>query len=197
MMWRSFAKLAGLGLLSVAASAAITIDPGPIPELKPPRESPIPPAAEQQKTDVLPWFLGAGAIAIISAVVASWPKKLPPAPPPPYTIARRELDLLNPNAVSPATVASIVRSYLLNAFHIPARGATPEEIVELLASHSRWDVSVADEVSAFFATHDTVKFSPSPPLGQPTAVEAAKSLIARIEGRRASGVQPATEVQAQ
>ena len=147
-------------LLTITSSAAITKAPEPIPDLKPPREAPLPPAAEQKKTDILPWFLGAGAVAILAAIVASWPRKLPPLPPPPYTIARKELEMLNANAVSPATVASIVRTYLLDAFRIPARGATADELVEWLAAHPRWDMNFAGEVTEFFATCDAAKFSP-------------------------------------
>jgi hypothetical protein len=44
---------------------------------------------------------------------------------------------------------------------------------------------------------DAAKFSPIPPTEHPAMVEQARSLIARIEGRRASGGQPVPETTAQ
>lgn len=173
-------------LLTLSASAAIKLDPGPIPELRPPREE-LPPAVERKHPDLLPWFIATGIIAVVAAALAARPRKLPPPPTPPYTIARRRLEELNGVTATPVAISAIFREYLLDAFHIPARGATPDELLGWLSAHPRWDTQMSSEASALLEACDLAKFSPTPPETHPVAIEQTRNLIARIEGKRTSG----------
>ena len=173
-------------ILTLSASAAIKLDPGPIPELRPPREE-LPPAAERKQRDLLPWFIGTGIIAVIAAALAARPRKLPPLPTPPYTIARRRLEELTGITATPVAISAILRDYLLDAFRIPARGATPGELIGWLSAHPRWDTQMSSEASALLEACDVAKFSPTPPENHPVEVEQTRTLIARIEGKRTSG----------
>lgn len=182
MITRSLA----IGLVALPMFAAIKLDPGPIPELRPPREE-LPPAAERKQRDLLPWFIGTGIIAVVAAVLAARPRKLPPLPTPPYTIARRRLEELTGTTATPVAISAIFREYLLDAFRIPARGATPGELIEWLSAYPRWDTQMTSEASALLEACDVAKFSPRPPEEHPAIIEQTRNLIARIEGKRTSG----------
>ena len=173
-------------LLTLSAHAAIKLDPGPIPELRPMRET-LPPAAEQKQRDLLPWFIGTGIIAVLAAMIASRPPKLTPPPTPPYTIARRRLEALNGTSATPVAISAIFREYLLDAFHIPARGATAAELIGWLSAHPRWDTKLVCETATLLEACEVAKFSPTPPEDHPSVIEEVRGLLARIEGKRTSG----------
>ena len=168
-----------------SAGAAITKDPGPIPELRPIRDA-LPPLAEEKKRDLLPWFIGAGIFAILAAMVASRPKKSGPPPPPAYVTARKELESMSGAAITPLVVSTVLRNYLLSAFHIPARGATTAELLQWLSAHPSWDTQLGNETAALLDACDEAKFAPNPVSQVSTSTERVLALIARIEGRRAS-----------
>lgn len=181
MNWK--VALSALALLTVDGLAAITKDPGPIPELRPPRTE-LPPSVEK-KRDLRPWFIGTGIVAVLAAVLASIPRRQSPPPPPAYVVARRKLDALGTSGVKPDESVRIFRNYLLEAFNIPARGATNDELLHWLSAHPRWDTQLAAETSALLDSCEEAKFSPAPPPEPPTSAEGVLSLISRIEGRRA------------
>lgn len=186
--------LAAIVLLTVEASAAITKDPGPIPDLRPPRAE-LPPSVET-KRDLRPWFIGTGIIAVLAAVLASIPRKQPAAPTPPYVIARRKLDAMGASTPQPDELVRVLREYLLEAFSIPARGATTAELIHWLSAHPRWDTQLEAETTGILTSCDEAKFSPAPQPPPQLSAEIVLSLISRIEGRRAvpAGVtQPATQ----
>lgn len=177
-------------LLCLSASAAIKRDPGPIPELRPPRGEVS--ASVEKKEDLRPWFIGVGILAVLAAIVASRPKKLPPAPLPPYVQARKQLETLDAATATPLAISQVLRSYLLDAFHIPARGATSAELLQWLSAHPRWDTQLAAETEAFLDSCDEAKFAPAPPAEHPATTEKALALIARVEGRRVAQTVPTT-----
>ena len=177
-------------LLCLSASAAIKRDPGPIPELRPPRGEV--PASVEKKEDLRPWFIGAGILAVLAAILASRPKKLPPAPLPPYVNARKQLETLDSSTATPLAISKVVRIYLLDAFQIPARGATSAELLQWLSAHPKWDTQLASDTDAFLDSCDEAKFAPAPPPGHPATIEKALALIARIEGRRVTQAIPTT-----
>lgn len=181
MNWKF--TLAAIALLTVEASAAITKDPGPIPELRPPRAE-LPPSVET-KRDLRPWFIGTGIIAVLAAVFASIPRKQSPPPPPAYVIARRKLDPLSASAPQPDELVRVLREYLLEAFNIPARGATTAELIHWLSAHPRWDTHLEVETTGLLNSCDEAKFSPAPQPPPQLSTEIVLSLISRIEGRRA------------
>ena len=179
--------LALLLLFTLPASAAIKLAPGPIPELRPLRET-LPPAAESKPIDMLPWFIAAGIVAVVAAVFASHPRKLPPPPTPPYAIVRRRLQGLCGTSATPAALSAIFRDYLLDTFHIPARGATPRELIDWLSAHPRWDSQFSEEAAALLEAYEAAKFSPIPPDDHPEAIEHMRAFLARIERRRTRGL---------
>lgn len=190
MNWRI--ALSALAVLTLQCSAAITKDPGPIPELRPPRTE-LPPSVET-KRDLRPWFIGTGIIAVLAAVLASIPRKQSPPPPPPYVIARRKLDAMSASTAQPDELVRILREYLLDAFNIPARGATTAELIHWLSAHPRWDTQLEAETTGLLDSCEEAKFSPAPPPQPPISTGGVLALISRIEGRRAvpAGVtQPA------
>ena len=167
---------------ALPAMCAITRDPGPIPDLRPLREE-LSASVEKQR-DLLPWFVGTAIIAVVVGVAAVWPKKQPPQPLAPYAFARKELEGLNGTVVTPLVLSTVVRGYLLDAFRIPARGATSEELLHWLAAHPQWDTLLSGETTDFLRECDEAKFSPTQPEQHPEWIERALALIARIERRR-------------
>ncbi len=174
-----------LFVAAFSAGAAITKDPGPIPELRPMRDA-LPPLAEEKKRDLLPWFIGAGIFAILAAMVASRPKKQGPPPPPAYVTARKELEAMSAATATQFAISTVLRNYLLAAFHIPARGATTAELLQWLSAHPSWDTQLGNETAALLDACDEAKFSPVPSTKDATSSERVLALIARIEGRRTS-----------
>lgn len=178
--------LAGLFVLAaLPAWSAIKLDPGPIPELRPPREE-LPPQMENKGNDLLPWFIAVGIAAVVAAVLASRPKKQALPPTPPYTIARQQLQQLNGRSATMVAVSAILRAYLLDAFQIPARGATSSELIGWLTDHPCWDTQLSPEIEAIFDTADVMKFATIPAEEHPAIIEQASALISKIEGRRNS-----------
>ena len=177
-------------LLCLSASAAIKRDPGPIPELRPPRGEVS--ASVEKKEDLRPWFIGAGVLAVLAAIFATLPKKVPPPPVPPYVNARKQLETLDAATATPLAISKVVRNYLLDAFQIPARGATSAELLQWLSAHPKWDTQLASDTGAFLDSCDEAKFAPAPPPGHPATIEKALALIARIEGRRVTQAIPTT-----
>lgn len=172
-------------LAAFSAGAAITKDPGPIPELRPIRDA-LPPLAEEKKRDLLPWFIGAGIFAILAAMVASRPKKQGPPPPPAYVTARKELEGMSAATATPLAVSTVLRNYMLAAFHIPARGATTAELLQWVSAHPSWDTQLGTETAALLDACDEAKFAPNPAPQDAASTERVLALIARIEGRRTS-----------
>jgi hypothetical protein len=192
MIWKCI--LIALALLTDCGTAAITKDPGPIPELRPPR-SELAPNVET-KPDLRPWFIGTGIIAVLAAVLASIPRRQTPPPPPPYVVARKKLDTLGGTGANADELIRVFRDYLLDAFNIPARGATTAELLHWLSAHPRWDTQLEPETTALLDSCDEAKFSPVPPPQSPISTEGVLALISRIEGRRtlAGGIsQPAVQ----
>ena len=172
-------------LAALPAWSAIKLDPGPIPELRPPREA-LSAQVENHTNDLLPWFITVGIAAVIAAVVASLPKKQPLPPTPPYTIARQQLQQLNGRSATMVAVAAILRTYLLDVFQVPTRGATSGELISWLSSHPCWDTHLSPEVEAILDTADVTKFATIPAEEHPAIIEQASALISKIEGRRNS-----------
>ena len=182
--------LIALLLTCISAVAAIKRDPGPIPELRPPRGEVS--ASVEKKDDFRPWFIGAGILAVLAAFLASRPKKLPPPPLPPYVNARKQLESLEAATATPLAISKVLRTYLLDAFQIPARGATSAELLQWLSAHPNWDTQLAADTGAFLDSCDEAKFAPAPPAEHPATIDKALALIARIEGRRVVQVVPTT-----
>jgi hypothetical protein len=181
---------AALVSLTLTAAGAITKDPGPIPELRPPRTE-LTETAEN-KRDLLPWFIATGIIAVVAAILASIPRKQTAPPTPPYVTAQRKLSLLKPADATPENLMLIFREYLLNAFNIPACGATTAELIHWLSAHPRWDAKFEAETSELLDSCDEAKFSPIPPLQPPVSNERILLLISRIEERRRLAASPAS-----
>lgn len=185
-VWRLLA-IALLFLFTLPAPAAIKLAPAPIPELRPLRET-LPPAAESKPIDMLPWFIAAGIVAVVAAILTSLPRKLPPPPTPPYAIVRRRLQGLCGTSATPAALSAIFRDYLLDAYHVPARGSTPGELIDWLSAHPRWDNQLSEEATVLLEAYEVAKFSPIPPTDHPEAIEQMRSLLSRIERRRTRGL---------
>ncbi len=181
--------LASLALLTLTAIGAITKDPGPIPDLRPPRTEL--PSSVEEKRDLRPWFIGTGIIAVLAAFIASIPRKQQSPAPSAFVVARRKLDAIGQSGATPENLMRIFREYLLNAFHIPARGATTAELVHWLSANPRWDTQFEAETAELLDSCDEAKFSPIPPLQAPASAERVLSLISHIEKRRAVPATPA------
>lgn len=175
--------------LAAGADAAIKQE---IPSLKPP--APTLPASADEK-DPLPWFIGAGVLAVLAAIVA-WPRapkqKIIETP---AGIAHRELRTLD--ASDPMVVAQILRRYLIATFPLPGPGATTEEITVTLAESTHGDTVLAHEITDFLAACDTAKFAPD--LISTPASNAANALtwIEKIESRRRRAAQAQAQAQSQ
>jgi hypothetical protein len=179
-------RLLAVGLLwGGAAQAAIKQE---IPPLKPPHEA-LPASVDRE--DPLPWFIGAGVVAVLAAIVA-WPRapkqKIVETP---AAIANRELRTMD--ASDPMVVAQVLRRYLIATFPLPGPGATTEEITGILTASTEGDTVLAHEISDFLAACDTAKFAPD--LISTPASNAANALtwIEKIEMRRRQASQPQPE----
>jgi hypothetical protein len=178
-LWK-IAGLAALVLLSAAAApAAIKQE---IPPLRPPREDPLP--ASVDRRDPLPWFLAAGAAAVLAAIIA-WPRQPKrKIVEPPAARARRELRALA--TPTPLSVSHVLRHYLVATFPAPGEGVTTEEISAVLAGSMADQPALAAEITDFLAACDAAKFAPVPDASPTNYTENALALIDRVESRNAS-----------
>ena len=160
-----------------------------IPDLKPPRPE-LPASVEEDKR--MPWLLGGVALAAL-AVWLCWPKhKAVVAAPPPFDIARRELNGLRTDGslATPAAVSAIVRRYAVAAFDLPGSGVTAEEVASELVLRRSCPPELANAAWQFLAECDVAKFAP----GVSSAASSdllgrAEKLIADLAAARATAAR--------
>jgi hypothetical protein len=167
--------------------AAIKKDPGPIPDLKPPRD---PIAVDVPEKVILAGMILLGFGVLILGRLFHRPRVIAPLPPEhPAAAARRVLAQIQPDSplsFAAAEAARAVRGYLRAAFSLGEEELTTKEISDRFEAHHLANPSVAAEVHEFLRECDAAQFGP----GSNTTAEAvsarAFALIVELERQRSA-----------
>ena len=182
------ALAAALALFPLAVSAANKAEP--VSELRPPRPE-LPPPPITQRSDA--WVLSGIGAAIILASLC-WPRRKPPAPPPPrpFAVAHEKFAALRTNGASAtaAAASAIVRQYAGAAFELTGSGLTSEEIVSGLVTRRTCPAEVTNAVWHFLSDCDRAEFSPlhETPEASVLIVNASK-IVDELEAARAKAAR--------
>jgi hypothetical protein len=165
--------------------AAIKKDPGPIPELNPPREQI---AIDVPEKVILGGVILVGFAVLLLGRLLHRPKIIPPLPPEhPAVIARRNLSLIQPNwppALAATEAAGAVRGYLRAAFGLGEEELTTSEIGARFEAHFLANPGVASDVHEFLRECDAVQFGPGSDATAESLTERAFALIVELEQQR-------------
>jgi hypothetical protein len=165
---------------------AIKVDPGPIPELNPPRKEII---ADLPDKAILVTVIFLAFSVLILGRVFRRPKLIVPAPPEhPAAAARRVLSHIAPDA-SPALAAEAashaVRDYLRTAYGLGVEELTTLEISERFGAHRLADSDTVARVLGFLRVCEAAQFTPPGEVQQAAITEPAWRLIDELERHRA------------
>lgn len=170
---------------------AIKADPGPIPDLKPPKQeidAGIPERAIMAGVIVL-----AFAVLILGRIFRR-PKMVAPLPPEhPAAAVRRVLSQMTPNgspAAEAAEVAHAVRDYLRTAFGLGEEELTTLELSDRFGAHRLASADLAVSVQQFLRDCDAMQFAPAGDARVASIVDRATSLIDELEGQRTPPASP-------
>ena len=169
---------------------AIKKDPGPIPELNPPRKEMAAESADKLILGAV--LLVAFGVLILGRIFQR--RRVPIALPPehPVAAARRLLSQI-PSDTPPVEAASeaarAVREYVRTAFALGSESLTTTEVCQRFADHSLTDSNTTSVLHSFLADCDRVQFAPAG-IAPPSAFTArAWTLIDELERQRGA-VEP-------
>lgn len=174
--------------------AAIKKDPGPIPELEPPRGKL---AFDLPERTILAAVLCLGIAALMIGRLLHRRQPLPIPPPAlPIAIAREELESLGLHG-SPAAVyaetARIVRHYIHAIFQLGSDASTTSELVDRLSLHSQLNSDDLHRIRRLLYDCDLVQFAPAQEPSAPhEMVTRALDLLTHLDGLRRPGPPAST-----
>jgi hypothetical protein len=170
--------------------AAIKKDPGPIPDLNPPRDQI---AIDVPDKVILAGVLLLGFTALILGRIFHRPRVNPSLPPEhPASAARRLLGQIPPDeslAKAAADTALAMRGYLRSAFGLGDEALTTMELSARFEMHQLANPDLATEVYEFLRECDAAQFSTSSDALPSGLVGRGFELITELERRR---LPPAT-----
>jgi hypothetical protein len=174
---------------SFAFVGAIKVDPGPIPDLKPPREEI---AVDVPEKAILGAVMFLAFAVLILGRVFRRPKVVVPVPPEhPAAAARRVLSQIVPNsppAAAAADVAHALRNYLRSAFGLGAEELTTLEISDRFGTHRLANAETAARVLEFLRDCEAVQFAPADSSAPVSIADRAWTLIEELERQRTPAV---------
>ena len=182
------ALAAVLAFFSLSAMSAIKAEP--VSELRPPRpEMPPPPITQRSAA----WVFGGIGAAIVLASLC-WPRRKPPAPPPPrpFGVAHEKFAALRADGAraTPAAVSAIVRQYAGAAFALAGGGLTSEEIVSGLVTRRACPAELTNAVWHFLSDCDRAEFSPLHETAEASVlITNASKLVDDLEAARAKAAR--------
>jgi hypothetical protein len=170
--------------------AAIKADPGPIPELKPPKKEL---AAELPEQAIMGAVIFAAFAVLFLGRIFHRPKVAAPAPPEHPAIAvRRVLAQIGPDsppALAAAELACAFRNYLRVAFGLGEEELTTLELSDRFGAHRVAQTGLAETVREFLRECNALQFAPAADVPLERLVANAWSLLDALERQRSS---PAT-----
>jgi hypothetical protein len=176
--------------------AGIKKDPGPIPDLHPPRNEI---AVDLPEKAILIGILAvAFAVLILGRVFRRTPmiSSLPPEHP--ASIARHALAGLTPNSTPQAvatTCAQALRDYTRTAFALGDEALTTSEFCARFATHPLADSNSTQALQTFLTDCERAQFAPASAQLDPQTVERAHAMIELLEHQRTPSVaQPVSPV---
>jgi len=165
--------------------AAIKVDPGPIPDLKPPKSE----IADQlpEKTIMAGVILMAFAALLLGR--AFHRRKIAPVPPPPHpaTVVRRRLSEIVPNSppgAAAAEIAHAMREYLRTAFGLGEEELTTLELSDRFGAHRLANAEMATKVKQFLHDCNALQFARAGEAPLTSLMECAWSLLDELEHHR-------------
>lgn len=165
--------------------AGIKVDPGPIPDLKPPKKEL---SAELPEQGVMAAVILLAFAALFLGRRFHRPKVVPPLPPEhPASAIRRALSEIVPNDPPPATAAKIAqafRDYLRASFGLGEEELTTLELSDRFEAHRLANEETAGKVRQFLRDCNSVQFAPSSDTSLVSLVERAWPLIDELERQR-------------
>jgi hypothetical protein len=170
---------------SFAFVSAIKVDPGPIPDLKPPREEI---AFDVPEKAILGAVMFLAFAVLVLGRVFRRPKVVVVAPPEhPAAAARRVLSQIVPNsppAAAAADAAHALRNYLRAAFGLGEEELTTLEISDRFGSHRLVNAETAARVLEFLRACEAVQFAPADDSAPVGIADRAWTLIDELERQR-------------
>jgi len=164
---------------------AIKVDPGPIPELQPPRNE-MP--AEFPEKAILGAVIFIAFVVLILGRIFRRPRAIPSLPPEhPAIAARRVLSQIVPDSTpgeAAAEVAHAMRNYLRAAFGLGVEELTTLELSERFGAHRLANVDTAGRVKAFLRDCEAVQFAPEGEAAPAAIAGRAWTLIEELERQR-------------
>jgi len=165
--------------------AAIKVDPGPIPELKPPKNEI---GAELPEQAVMGAVIFVAFGVLILGRLLHRPKMVVPVPPEhPTSAVRRVLAQITPNsppAPAAAEIAHAFRDYLRVAFGLGVEELTTLELSDRFGAHRLANADTAATVQQFLRDCDALQFAPSDEASIASIVARAWPLIEELDRQR-------------
>jgi hypothetical protein len=164
---------------------AIKVDPGPIPELQPPRDEI---AAKFPEKAILGTVILIAFAALLLGRIFRRPRMVPSMPPEhPAVAARRVLSQIAPDTTpskAAAEIAHAMRNYLRAAFGLGVEELTTLELAERFGAHRLANIGTVGRVQAFLRDCEAVQFAPEGDVAPTAIADRAWTLIEELERQR-------------